>query len=672
MTDYTSKAAVETYAATLDQPTLDTFVAEIETGVHVIFDTVEGSTTRWYLTAYSLITNKPAWRRGSNSIEFVSDLIISSQITATFSEMTALVSTKATQVSVTDYPRKGVFDVVTDDISAEVTLDPEGGYYVPFSGTDGSTGGFVRDLSLAPNARFFGAEYMYHDATPAAGEITTASALNTTAIQAMINWTAHHRRIECYIGIGRYYFGRLYLTHDANNTGFPSDQFLQGRVTLNGEGVGSFLNYRTGNDYVGTHLISTDPVGPAIYANGDPVNLDKNNTNKVRIEKLAVSANNTTQVVYLFRCPQQSGMTDVVLIQDGAGDGYIKESKWNGYDEDVVCEGPENSTGIGVHIFNSTAGVNSFAGGFNRVHGITSNKWRVAVIFGGEKSGDGKRDHGYTCSSIQGGKSDIGVKIGHGIQNISITGSHCEGNKLGYHIGSGASGITLHGTTSNNQLDMLLGYTASTGIPDVDAALTAAGQTNADDNCSAIDIFSSFNVGDATRKHIVATNGAVATTIHKPQFIIGGVAAPNLISAIELEPATYDRFEIIDEDIAVGYPTEIVNEIRLLRHLKEQNSIARIANGTTQQNAMDVPFAKTVIGENTANSSYRLANIATNTLIDGFEHTFINSTSSTGFYNIKHSDNTTILAVVQPGQQARIVLDNVLAAWEVFVFGEAV
>lgn len=63
MTDYTSKTEATNYAATLDQNALKIFISEVKSGVHTILNTVDGVTTRWYLTAYSLATNIPSWSR---------------------------------------------------------------------------------------------------------------------------------------------------------------------------------------------------------------------------------------------------------------------------------------------------------------------------------------------------------------------------------------------------------------------------------------------------------------------------------------------------------------------------------------------------------------------------------------------------------------------------------
>jgi len=169
--------------------------------------------------------------------------------TLAYDEMTLLESSGATQIIVHDFPRNGVFNVVTTDISSDVLLDSEGGYYVPFSGTSGSTGGFVRNTDGPFRARYFGAK-------PGLGVD------NTIALQAAVNYLSHteHRTLHC--GVGIYESGPVRVYYDAvDNPGHSATR--GGVISIKGSGAVDVKGLKRidGLEIVGTIFQTASPDG---------------------------------------------------------------------------------------------------------------------------------------------------------------------------------------------------------------------------------------------------------------------------------------------------------------------------------------------------------------------------------------------------------------------------
>lgn len=252
---------------------------------------------------------------------------------------------------------------------------------------------------------------------------------NTVPIQQAINYASNNGFLEVQLPEGAYEVDNLYFHYDAtNNSGFSQDLNLQGRVSLVGQGRMSKSMYDQ-NLWKGTILYSDSSTGSAsIYANGDGTGtITGDGTNhkadSFSLQKMSVVVNNSTLAVQGRRAPQNSGLVEVFIAQEGSGGGWEWDTGWFLKFRHVFTQGAGAGTslGIGGYIHNT-----SLAGGFVEIEDVTCEGFAEDMYLGHKGNGlnGAERLHSLHATNIQ--VSSGGLVLGGGLQYGSV-GVHTEG-----------------------------------------------------------------------------------------------------------------------------------------------------------------------------------------------------------------------------------------------------
>lgn len=268
--------------------------------------------------------------------------------------------------------------------------------------------------------------------------VSGSAGANTTAIQNAINAASKVKLVEVWFGAGQYLFNNLFLHyHATDNPGFNSAAYEQGRIILKGAGRHTKNNY-TNSSVRGTVLKSASSTGTAaIYAlNGQ----------MVRFEDMSIVANNTTKIMHIEGCEQNSGMTNVFFKQEGTGAGCWWKDLWNSHFENVFGEGAgkATSTGEGLYIFNE-----ALAAGFISLNTVNVNNFGKSIVLGHQTRTSAARLHSVRGINVQGGDATTGVTIGGGIASSDID-IHCEQNDLGFRVINNPKNLRLKVTSASN------------------------------------------------------------------------------------------------------------------------------------------------------------------------------------------------------------------------------
>lgn len=285
-------------------------------------------------------------------------------------------------------------------------------------------------------------------AVDAFGAIGDGVADDTAAIQATINAAATDRVIRVTFSAKHYKFTNLYLHYDAiNNPGYPSDPLQQGRISLVGQGSVAHSNPLY-NSQVGTVLESTDPIGPAISGDGDPLNEGTNRTDKVKMRDMSVWVNNSTWAFKYYRVVQGSGFEDIAIKQTGSGGGIEWTSSWFGYARNVQIRGGGKAvSGTGFVLKGDSSGLSG--GGFE-FQTLVVNDFNTGWELGDTTFAAGSRLHSLNCTGSQAGGCGTGIKVGHGINQFNWINSHIETCDVGMVVGNGATELWVQGSSFVN------------------------------------------------------------------------------------------------------------------------------------------------------------------------------------------------------------------------------
>lgn len=356
-----------------------------------------------------------------------------------------------------------------------------------------------------------------------------SAAVNTTAIQTAINVASNTGIVFVILPDGEIATNKLYLHYDAtNNPGFNSAAQAAGRIILRGAGRSTYTSYLN-DEMRGTILTSDDSTGSAvIYAY---------NTQLVRIEDLSMVVDNTTLAIKLERAPQNSGLSNVLVVQESTGGGIVMQDIWNTNTENVFVNDTGSGTGQGFYAYNENVG-----GGFNKFETVNVNGFDNALVFGHLTRSSAKLMYETLALNCQGAEATNGITIAGGIMS-SVFMLHAEDSTLGMRFINLPRSIKVFATMSGNDKDCEIGSTtaAECYYECLDLTLICLSQV-----AEQLEIYTSTTTRGVTLRHCRFT-GDGSTTL-----------------AVKLENDTHHYLRVIDPTYnsvitEINYP-DLVNE----------------------------------------------------------------------------------------------------------------
>lgn len=336
---------------------------------------------------------------------------------------------------------------------------------------------------------------------------------DTDVIQTVINAASNSNKVFVVFSAGEYVFTNLYLHYDLSlNPGFNQVVQQQGRIILKGQGRSTHSSFNNGV-LRGTQLTSSSSTGEAaIYG------LDGQ---MCRIQDITLAVNNTTLAVKLDGCPQYSGLSNMLIEQEGAGGGVEIVDNHNGINENLFINGAGKATslGIGFYLYNENSG-----SGFQNISTVNVNAFDKSVVLGHLDRTSAARMHGINAMNIQGGEADVGVTIGGGVASSDLR-IHAEANTLGLKVINNVKNTKIRLTTSGNTKEVEIG--SSTSDENYYSNVEFSGELLSTAAATFMEVFTSSN-----------TDGL---TIWKTKF-----SGDSTNTAIALQDATHHNLKVID------------------------------------------------------------------------------------------------------------------------------
>ena len=291
---------------------------------------------------------------------------------------------------------------------------------------------------------------------------------DTAAIQAAINYAATSNSGKVFFPAGHYIVTTLYDHYDAvNNPDFPNGNYLDGRITLEGEQAVSRPNLLfTSSNYRGTLIETTSATGPALLlGNGDGASAATARRQTVR--NMAFLGTCTGSVVELDAATEHTLLENLTIANKGGVNGkglYIHTSFYQ-------------STIRNVDIFSNGTGGNGLVCEvaslvlFDTVN--VTNCGGTAWVLGTASTGAGNLGFGTGNSFIncQGRNSLNGLEIKGGRSNL-FSGWWLEQNDGDFDIKihENASNCTFQGmlliSTELSVASMVIGGNSGTSYRD--------------------------------------------------------------------------------------------------------------------------------------------------------------------------------------------------------------
>lgn len=329
---------------------------------------------------------------------------------------------------------------------------------------------------------------------------------DTSAIQDAINYASNNGGYTVYAPAGVYSFSRLLFHYDAVlNTGFNQSESRQGAIRLLGDGRMSKLNYN--NDiYAGTVLVATDTESDVLWCDGRTSSDVSFNGDGFRIEELSLVAETSGRLIFGDRTPQNSGVKNCLVIQNGSGSGIEFKDGWFLVFEGIFAQGVEGlSAGCGFWVHNE-----DLSGGFVNGTSIACVGFNTGVYMGHDDRASAARLHNVHLSAVQGSSAEVGVVIGGGIESSTFK-VHVENTTLGVKVIHNAKRVELSMTTSNNDKDLEVGSADS--AENYVTQLTVKDSNFLSQGNPAVEIFSGSNCIRTTIKDSAFTSPSGTTAM---------------------------------------------------------------------------------------------------------------------------------------------------------------
>ena len=278
---------------------------------------------------------------------------------------------------------------------------------------------------------------------------------STSAIQSALN-TARLSGVNVEMTDGQFSIGKIYAYHDpVLNPDWPTGSNDQGRIKFVGTGPLNQFD-STSSTWTRTTLISTDSTGPAV--NFGYYSIRHNNS--VEFGDMTVRCSNTTSCVDIVAGAARFNIHDLLISQAGTGNGI----NWNGIwisniDRVDVHSVPGSGTGVGIWLHNTEPN----DGGLIGLSGVSINGFGIGLRMGGLDMTTGgyisnldlSNVHTKNCTvgfvlgpkvlgcvmteCITEGTATHGIKMGGGVQRVSVIGGRYDTTDVGIAIGYGVS-----------------------------------------------------------------------------------------------------------------------------------------------------------------------------------------------------------------------------------------
>ncbi len=277
------------------------------------------------------------------------------------------------------------------------------------------------------------------------GAIGDGVADDSSAVQMAINAAAHSGGGRVFLPLGIYRCAStIYVCHNAtNNPGFPSDQLLGGRLSIEGDGAMTRRDYER-DTYTGSVIA---------FAPGFRMELSKSGSSdqrgwRLRLCNFSLLGSNGTLIFHPY-AGAFSEMEGLFIGNDGAVAGeatvYVSDN-YVGRLQDLEIIGDKafsGRVGIGLHIEPSDT-----AGGANTYANITAAFFDRAIMIGREYnaalSSLTNNSRAIIGQNLQGQYSNTGIHIMQGCTQTSLLGcwvEHCD--MAGIRIDNSARNVEI-------------------------------------------------------------------------------------------------------------------------------------------------------------------------------------------------------------------------------------
>lgn len=356
------------------------------------------------------------------------------------------------------------------------------------------------------------------------------AANNSTAAQSAINFASNNGITFVDFPPGDFNINNLFLHYDAtDNPGFRNASGAEGRIILRGAGRSTYTSYLN-DEMRGTILRSSSSTGEAAIYGAD--------TQMVRIEDMSLVVNNTTMAIKLAGAPQYSGLSNMLIVQEGTGEGVYMMDIWNTTTSNVFVNDTGSGTGQGFYAFNENTG-----GGFNKFETVNVNGFDNALVLGHLTRSSAKLMYETVALNCQGAEAnDYGITIAGGIMSSKFM-LHAEDSICGMRFINLPRSIEVYATMSGNDKDCEIGSTTSSENYYEGLTLTLVCLSKV---AEQLEIFTSTTTNNVTLDHCRFT-GDVSTTV-----------------AIKLENDTHHHLRVINPVFntvltEINYP-DLINE----------------------------------------------------------------------------------------------------------------